>query len=419
MMRRIGKISPVRLVVLLGTAGAIVTVACLMFSCDPGLDDREPLRVDGVPAIRVRLWGQCAGSATVSTSGTYTLRAAGRAVSSGDPALLAAEVTLRDGTWRVAGHEMTGGTIEIVPHRDGRITLGGVQYRGGIQFVAAAGGFYAVNHVDIESYLAGVLRKELYAHWSDATYEAQVIAARTFAVYKIATFGKGRAYDLTNTQSSQVYGGVSAETDKAWRAVRATHGKVLAYAEPGQELALILAHYSSCCGGTVNAARVLRSADDIPPLRGGQRCNDCRASSRYSWAPVTVTKDELFRCLALVHEEIAQLEGLKEIRVASRLSYGLALWVDIVGPSGAKVRVRYNDIRSALQRGGSSAAGALHSMNCRMRDRGRSIEFYEGHGFGHGVGLCQWGAEGKARRGWSSSRILKFYYPEVTIHQSY
>ena len=419
MMRWIGKVSPMRLVVLLGIAGAVVTVVCLMFSCDPHLDDRQPLRVVGVPAIRVRVLGPCVGSATVSTSGEYTLRAAGRTVAGGAAALLGAEVTLRDGRWRVIGHEMTGGTIEIVPHDGGCITLGGVQYRGGLQFVAAAGGFYAVNHVDLESYLAGVLRKELYAHWSDATYEAQVIAARTFAMYKIATFGKGRKYDLTNTQNSQVYGGVSAETDKAWRAVRGTHGKVLVYAPPGGEPELILAHYSSCCGGTVNTARVLRSTDDIPPLRGGQKCNDCRGSSRYTWPPVTVSKDELFRCLGLVHAEIVRLKGIKEIRVATRTTYGLALWVDIVGPSGGKVRVRYNGIRSALQRGRSPAAGRLHSMNCRMRDRGKSIEFYEGRGFGHGVGLCQWGAEGKAKRGWSSSRILKFYYQGITIHRAY
>jgi len=404
----------------LGTVGAVVTIASLMFSCDPHLEHRVPLRVAGLPAIRVRVLDGRVRSARVSTSGQCTIRAGGKSVVVNGPALVAAEVRLDGSTWRVASHEVSAGTLEIMPHGEGRVTLNGVEYRGGFQFVLADGGFYAVNHVDIESYLAGVLRKELYSHWSEATYEAQVIAARTFAMYKIATFGKGRAYDLTNTQSSQVYGGVAAETDKAWAAVRATHGKVLAYAPPGGgELELILAHYSSCCGGTVNTARVLRSSDDILPLRGGQACDDCRASSRYTWPPVTVSKDELFRCLGLVHQEVTQLKGLKEIRIVTRASYGLPLGVDVVGPSDKKVRVRYNDIRTALQKGKSAASAHLHSMNCRMRDRGKSIEFYDGRGFGHGVGLCQWGAEGKARRGWSSLQILMFYYPGVTIHGAY
>ena len=425
MKRWIRKVGYRRLGVLLAAvAGAAVVAAiiscCHMQSGDPS--DRRPLRDQGVPVIRVRVISRPVRSAIVSTSGPCTIRSDGRELRAGRGALSDARVTLSpSGAWRISGAESSGATLEIAPDDGGRVTLDDVEYRGWIRLVATSEGFYAVNGVDLESYLAGVLPKEIYSHWFDQTYEAQAIAARTFALYKIETYGRGRAYDLTNTQSSQVYGGLSAETNKAWRAIRNTHGKVLAYGAPGEELKVILAHYSSCCGGTVNTARVLRPAADIPPLQGGQRCEDCRGSTRYAWAPVTVSKRELFRCLSLISPDVAALKGLARIEIVTRTPYGLPLWVDLVGPgpSAPKARVRYNDIRSALQRGRSAAADKLHSMNCRLRDRGTSIEFTDGHGFGHGVGLCQWGAQGKAQRGWSSSRILKFYYPGITIHQAY
>ena len=61
----------------------------------------------------------------------------------------------------------------------------------------------------------------------------------------------------------------------------------------------------------------------------------------------------------------------------------------------------------------------LYSMNCRLRDLGKQIEFSDGRGYGHGVGMCQWGAEGKAKRGWTSEEILGFYYPGANITPHY
>ena len=410
-----------RLLALAGAVGVLAVVALSISSCHTRRPKRQPLQPNGVPDIRVRILAAVVESATITTSGPCTIRDGGAVPLAQREALSGERVSLTAGRWRLAVCDSTADHIDIVPDDGGAVMLGLVAYRGWIRLIATPRGFYAVNHVDLESYLSGVLPKELYAHWSDQTYEAQAIAARTFALHKIETFGKtsGRTYDLTNTQGSQVYGGLSAETDKAWRAVRITHGKVLAYGPPGGQLKLIQAHYSACCGGTVNTARVLRSIDDIPPLRGGQRCDDCRSSSRFVWPPVTVSKRELFRCLAAAYETVGPLGGLDKIRVVTRAPYGLPIRVELVGTSGRTARVRYNDIRSALQRGRSPAAGKLHSMNCRMTDRGTTIEFHDGHGFGHGVGMCQWGAEGKAQRGWSASRILAFYYPGATIHQAY
>jgi len=102
--------------------------------------------------------------------------------------------------------------------------------------------------------------------------------------------------------------------------------------------------------------------------------------------------------------------------VVSATPYGRAVWVDVVG-GGEFVRVRAEDIRLSLIYAGIPAAKGLNSMNCRMVDLGDSIEFADGRGFGHGVGLCQWGAQGKALMGWTAEQILLFYYPGATLYR--
>ena len=98
---------------------------------------------------------------------------------------------------------------------------------------------------------------------------------------------------------------------------------------------------------------------------------------------------------------------------------GRAVWVDAVGNDGKKVRLRGEDVRLALIFNGPPAAKKLYSMNCRIVDRGKFIEFADGRGFGHGVGLCQWGGQAKALKGWSPERILQFYYPGATLYRVY
>jgi SpoIID/LytB domain protein len=85
--------------------------------------------------------------------------------------------------------------------------------------------------------------------------------------------------------------------------------------------------------------------------------------------------------------------------------------------NGRSLRIRADALRMALLRAG--VAPGLHSMNCRLEDAGESIVFHDGRGFGHGVGLSQWGAQAKARRGASAEDILRFYYPGARIFRAY
>lgn len=400
-------------------AGACLAMlaAALHSGCDERIDRPEQSAIQGVPIIRVRLTHPAVSHVEVATKAGYRLTAGGRLLAESDKPMPATLIRRQGGTWRLPTRTADGGELLIQPRPGGAVRLGRVDYRGTLRLLAAGDEqFVAVNHVNLESYLAGVLSKELYRTWAPQAYRALAVAARTFALYQMTTFGTRNEYDLGDTQGSQVYGGLPAETAKAWSAVWATHGVVLACGTAGQER-IFLAQYSACCGGRVNGAYVIRKAHRVECLEGGQECTDCADCPRYRWPAVRIPKADIQRALAARYPSARSLRGLAGLRVATRTPHGRAVWVDAVAPGGASIRVRAEDVRLSLLSHGPPAARKLYSMNCDFVDRGRAIEFRNGRGFGHGVGLCQWGAQGKARKGWTAERILQFYYPGAKLYR--
>jgi stage II sporulation protein D len=330
------------------------------------------------------------------------------------------QVTRAGRTWRLNNLETQGDLLVLESTSGGTCKFNDVGYRGKF-FLHPQGAqqFVVVNYVDMESYLAGVLAKELYAYWSPETYRALAVTARTFALYHKEHFGVGHDYDVGDNQSAQVYGGFVAETPKSWKAVRETQGTVLAYGPPGRER-IFMAQYSACNGGVVNGAYVIRDADRIPPLEGGQADGDGAGCKHWRWDTVRVTKAEMYKAIqSSGYPAAAALTNVKEIRVAQWTPYGRMIWVDLLDSAGHLLRLRAEDLRLVLLRSGPKAAKNIFSMNCGIRDVGDSFEFYDGKGFGHGVGLSQWGAEDKAERGMKAEQILGFYYPGAALVKRY
>lgn len=379
----------------------------------------RPLTYAGIPTIRVLISSRAAERISIATTGGYRLLVDGRCIDASDGPLAATAVSRRGNTWCVNDLFHRGERMVLEPGPDAHVRAGETVYRGSLRFISVGEGqFLVVNDVNMESYLAGVLAKELYPSWAPQTYRALAVAARTFATYHMLTFGESHEFDLGSTQAAQVYGGLSAETDKSWEAVRSTHGQVLTCGADGDER-VFMAQYSSSCGGRVNGARVLRDAEDIAPLRGGQECDDCASSSRYRWAPVRIAKADLHRALAASYKAAGDLPDVAELRPAGQTPHGRIVWVDVLSADGRSIRLRADDVRLALLRSGVPGARSLYSMNCSLRTLPNSIEFYDGKGFGHGVGLCQWGAQGKAVKGATGEEILEFYYPGAKILRAY
>lgn len=398
--------------------------SCIDADQAPSAGAPQPIRPPGagrsVPTIRVRLV-DATGRATVAVTGGYRIAVDGAAGDEFQTGLAGTEITRTPAGFLLDGREYVGQVLTIEPTEPvSMVRLGRRTYHGRLVLRAAdvAGLFSVDNHVNLERYLAGVLARELYGDWHLETYKALAVASRTYALYVIRHEGRTRSFDVYADQRSQVYGGAADETDKSRRAVRDTWGQVLVY-DAGTGAEPIKAFFSSACGGVTNPAEALEPGpwEAMAPLTGGVTCEDCRFSPRWRWDPVRVDKAEVYRALGRTYRSIALFGSMRELRVAERTPWGRPVWVEVLGPGNLSDRVRADDLRLCLLRAG--VAPGLYSANCNITDTGDQIVFTEGRGFGHGVGLCQYGAEGKARRGLRYFEILYSYYPGAQIKQAW
>lgn len=413
-----GRSGALLLMVLIAAAGLVV--AGTLSSCGRGryAPEAGALALADIPTIRVRITSSAVPEWNISTTGGWRLIVDGRRVIESGGPLGQTSVRRQDGAWRFGNLCVPGWQLTIVPS-DGFVRCGLTAYRGCLRLIPAPGeSFLVINHVDLESYLAGVLGRELYPSWSQEVYWALAVAARTYALFHMRASGAARDYDVGDDQGWQVYGGFSAETEKSWSAVERSRGVVLACGPPGQER-IFMTQYSACCGGVVNPAGVIRDSPEMQPLAGGQRCEDCQRCPRYRWGPVRVGKDEIWQALAAAYPSAARMGGVAAVKVVASTPYGRPVWLDVAGKNGQPMRLRAEDLRLAILRNGDSNGRGLFSMNCRIADIGEAIEFSNGRGFGHGVGLCQWGAQAKAEAGWNGQEILQFYYPGAKLFRVY
>jgi len=282
--------------------------------------------------------------------------------------------------------------------------------------------FDVVNHVPLEDYLPGVLAGELFKHWHLQTHAAQAIAARSFACCEQAWFYSRRHYDVHNTTRSQMYVGGQSPVI-AQEAVALTRGTLLTWRD-----ALVPGYYSSCCGGRAAcAADAISSSSmhDIPPLRGRTTDDVCQDAPRYQWE----NKRQLntFTRRLQVFGEVRGINSLRNISTIQR--------VVAMSRNAHDRPTRYRIVDRRKQQVELSAARLLQAANYAGRGlhppktplyssqvdasvSGQTITF-NGRGFGHGVGMCQYGAEALAARGDSHESILKWYYPEVELITAY
>ena len=314
--------------------------------------------------------------------------------------------------------------IELSSTNGKPIRIGKAAYPGSIVLYARSDGdgFDVVNHVLIEQYLPGVLDRELYRHWQPVTYQAQAIAARSYA---IAEQGRTRRrhFDLESTQASQVYGGVTANA-KARRAVRRTRGTVLTYGG-----SVLPAYYSSCTGGRgQDAAAAFPNAPDIPPLRGRYHGAWGSASRYYHWGPIQRQRSTLSNRIAAWGRRkghaVAALTSIRSITISRYNAVNRPTAFTITDAGSATYQLGAETFRFACNFDDASlpkltSAARLRSSFTKVTVAGRYVTFSDGRGFGHGVGMDQHGAQAMAQRGHNAGSILAFYYPEAKLVKAY
>jgi stage II sporulation protein D len=279
-----------------------------------------------------------------------------------------------------------------------------------------------VNRLPVEDYLRGVVPLEIgrLGARDSAAVQAQAVAARSYAYVRLLD-PTPRAFDLRATTASQVYGGVDAEHAVASAAVDATRGLVLRY-----EGRVVDAPFFSTCGGSTADAGEVWSAGGAGYLRrvsdriGASERFYCENGPRFRWTR-TLSVAQLDVALAeylgrYVSVPASGPGSVRAIAIQQRTESGRVASIAIETDRG-RFPVRGDDIRSVLRaRGGEPLSSTYFSLAPEYDRDGliRSLTL-RGQGYGHGVGLCQWGAIGRARAGQSFRTILSTYYPGTTV----
>ena len=279
---------------------------------------------------------------------------------------------------------------------DDPIIIDGRQFRGNIQLVKNDKlRLSVINFIEMEDYIKGVLYHEASHYWPMEALKAQAIICRTFAIYQ-SQENASKEYDVTSDVYSQVYGGRTSERYRTSEAVDETQGAILMY--NGQVLP---AYFHSACGGHTEDAALLWKMN-IVPLKGVP-CGFCNNSPHYKWHCV-FTRKELKEKLAKAGIEV---DSIKDIVISGRDPSGRITSLKISGEKDC-VDIASKDFRSA------SGLNVIRSTNFSVKASDEDLIF-DGFGWGHGVGLCQWGAYFMAKRGYKYDEILKHYYPGAEL----
>jgi len=303
--------------------------------------------------------------------------------------------------------------VDFVPERKGSVQIDDRTYGGKVRLHRLSDGtLLAVNYVRVEEYLKGVLPAELPRTFAFETYKAQAIAARTYALYeKFSRPGDTRLYDVMASEGSQVYKGRDVQTSQSDKAVDQTQGIVLVRDTP-RGSKIFPAYFSSTCGGQTQPARFLAAkAPDCPPLAGNVTCTTCVISPRHHWSETRLSADELTQQLNA--RQNTNFQKVDQITVLEAFPYGRMTKVRVTDITGQSVDLPAERFRLI------AGPRTMLSTWCRIRKDGNIFVFYDGHGWGHGVGMCQWGAEGMARQGNTGVEILMHYFPKANLVRAY
>jgi stage II sporulation protein D len=390
------------------TAGARLgwaLLALLRPGCG-GAGPRPLLAASSAPVVRVRL-GSTRPQATLQlpAGGWEVSSTGGRAFARRGEGAARTAIAASGAAISVFGAE-TGATSLRVTSRE-PFVLDGVAYPGLLVVRRDGTALAFVNEVDLEIYLAGVVPHECAPGAEPSTQRAQAVVARTYAWLRCGTPGaEEQAWHLRDDESSQVYRGLEippsfgSTLEQVRLRVQETRGVVLAWRSRP-----FPAYYSSTCGGHTTEAETSRLDPQgaTEPLRGVP-CNFCSTSRYYRWER-TVGDADIVAGLAARGYPV--LEPIHAIEVTA---VGRGQWAQEVtlvqGPQRSERRVPGTDFRSALR---------LRSHRIFRAVRTPGGWTLQGAGWGHGVGMCQWGAHEMGRRGFSETDILRYYYPGITF----
>ena len=287
-------------------------------------------------------------------------------------------------------------------------------YEGEFVITASGNKLNAINVIDIEKYLRGVVPYEI-GRLDESKFEAlkaQAVAARTYA-YKHFGSRKAQGFDVYADTRDQVYKGIHSVSDVTDKAVRETEGVVMTY--NGE---FITAYYHSTCGGETEGV-VTWGRPNHPYLQNKPDLRPdgtpwCRESNYTEWTREFDESElrDLFQINAKeAKANVPSFSSIHAMNILDTLKSGRIHTLEITTNNG-KFTAKADKIRWLFKRGGT----ILPSSFFRIHRNGDQW-ILKGKGFGHGVGLCQMGARARAQAGQSYIQILTHYYPGITLEK--
>ena len=275
--------------------------------------------------------------------------------------------------------------------------VNGKRYRGIIEVLPADKGILVVDELDLEDYLVGLINCEISSQWPMESIKAQAVIARSYAIFQREA-RKYATYHLESSVLDQVYDGCDIEDSRAARGVSETTGQVLTF-----DGRVIQAFYHSNCGGHTEAAENVWGYP-LPYLKGVD-CKYCLTASSGKWQQtISLKKIEV-----QLKGGAYQVYGLREIKAGERNRSGRVNELLMFTAKGI-VAIPAVTFRKTI------GYSVIKSTNFEVKMAGDDAVF-SGAGYGHGVGLCQWGAKQRAEDGFDYREILSYYYPGTRLEK--
>lgn len=352
----------------------------------------------------------------------------------------------RDGVrWRFAAaadgriRSVTANDVEILAaSADGdlasAISMNGAAYAGRLRLAprtdVSETAFDVIEYVALEAYLPGVVAGEVLAGWDVDAYRVQAVCARTYAIHeRLRSMAAGSDFDLESTTTDQVYTGQGAPR-WARDAVLATRGVIVTFGG-----APLRTYYSSTCGGrSAGADEVFPTGrgheyNRAAPLKAHDRPHACQESPLYRWKRER-DRGELERRIRAFGASrgllVRRLGTLHSIEASERNDLGRPTEYHLIEPGGKWFALAADDLRVACNFSGDGS-GAPPAITQQTRVNSGDLAFtvrgdkviIEGRGFGHGVGMCQYCAQGFAKKGQTWPAMLRVFYAGAEVVKGY
>lgn len=379
------------------------------------------------------------GSAVLESDGRFTVYKSGEQVCQSDEDII---VTAKENrvSLKTSDYQGIGAPKEFLIKSTSPIGYGKYKYRGDFTFCDGAGKIFVINRIGLEDYIKGVVPKELYYTVPSEALKAQAVASRGFALANKDKFIK-YGYNLDDTAASQAYQGYSAETPETNRAVEETKGLIPLYkGKPANTI------FHATSGGITEALHEVWGGNKVPYLVSLD--DPISVNTTHATWDYKIDKKEF---LNILQRKFPKSGRIQKITILSRLPSGRVKELELAGSKGTQV-ISGNAFRSALGStklkstlfffGGESqvnrtviTANGKRPLGTEEKiitssgtadyssaaEEGSSLDLsgsvvrIHGKGYGHGVGMSQYGAINMAEEGKNFREIIEFYYPGVTI----